>query len=286
MTLPFPPAIASLLTEDETNLSLFFDRAFDGYEQEFEVRAKEGRQAFFEDLTRRFETGEERASEEYRDRQLRRQQALESQGAVVIEMKSTQPLVLGLGLPHPTETGFLLDRHSGVPYIPGSSVKGLLRAVAGATLEGELPVDELHQYAESYWRENLSRIFGPEIEGSTTPSRGEVRFYDAFPSCWPRLVVDILTPHHGDYYGSGGSAGIRVAPGDWHEPIPNPFLTVAPDTPFWFAFGPRRRGEMTQQEFRALYSLLVVGLDWIGIGGKARSQGYGAFEEAGIETDG
>ena len=37
------------------------------------------------------------------------------------------PYVSGLGSGHPTETGMILDRNSGLPYIPASAVKGVLR---------------------------------------------------------------------------------------------------------------------------------------------------------------
>lgn len=43
-------------------------------------------------------------------------------------MKTDWRLVSGLGNGHPFETGFIWHRTLGVPYLPGSAVKGLIRA--------------------------------------------------------------------------------------------------------------------------------------------------------------
>jgi CRISPR-associated protein Cmr6 len=41
--------------------------------------------------------------------------------------KLASPLISGLGSGHPNETGMILDRNTGLPYIPASSIKGVLR---------------------------------------------------------------------------------------------------------------------------------------------------------------
>jgi len=48
--------------------------------------------------------------------------------------KSTSPFITGLGSGHPTETGMILDRNIGVPYIPASSIKGVLRLACALNL--------------------------------------------------------------------------------------------------------------------------------------------------------
>jgi CRISPR-associated protein Cmr6 len=47
-------------------------------------------------------------------------------GAMVWEFlgRLRTPYVSGLGAVHPTETGMILDRNSGLPYIPASSHQG------------------------------------------------------------------------------------------------------------------------------------------------------------------
>lgn len=68
-----------------------------------------------------------------------RQRALASQApSVVVEATLTAPLATGLGMPHPLENGLaFLDPH-GLPILPGSSIKGAVRAQAEAmALRGE-----------------------------------------------------------------------------------------------------------------------------------------------------
>jgi len=47
-----------------------------------------------------------------------------------IEGTLETPLATGLGNPHPVENGFTFSHPHGVPYIPGSSVKGIIRRAA------------------------------------------------------------------------------------------------------------------------------------------------------------
>lgn len=272
MNHPLPVAIASLLERPPTNLSLWFNRGYSGYESDFTERTKDGRSAFFATICQKFERARESRAAEYADRQMRRRRTLARMGVCTVRAVSTQPLVLGLGLPHATEAGFLLDSLTGVPYIPGSSVKGLLRAAARLVIAEELAV-EAHPKSRAYWSDNLHRVFGPEIDGSLTPAQGAATVFDAFPEGWPSLTVDILTPHYGPYYGDPA-----VPPGDWHSPVPVPFLAIAPGTPFFFSFGQSSQRNLNHRDCLAIATLLGTALDWLGIGGKTRSQGYGTFE--------
>lgn len=47
----------------------------------------------------------------------------------VLEIKATtmSPLITGIGESHPSEIGMTFDHTIGIPYIPASSIKGLLR---------------------------------------------------------------------------------------------------------------------------------------------------------------
>jgi CRISPR-associated protein Cmr6 len=262
---PLPPGMLSLLGTPGTNPSLVF---FRGYHEEANKPPADARSHFLTGFRRRFATADTTAYQRFVER---RSGALEHLAATTVELVSTQPLVLGLGLPHPTETALILDRLTGSPFIPGSSLKGVLRHAAHLAADGGLAVD-LHPDAPSYWKQHLHRIFGPPIGEGETPAIGQAIFYDAFPSTWPALALDILTPHHTGYYSDPSRP-----PGDWEEPTPVPFLTVEPGTRFGFAFGPRRSASLTADDLTALRQLLVTGLDWLGIGGKAASQGFGTF---------
>ncbi|OIR24413.1 type III-B CRISPR module RAMP protein Cmr6, partial [Bathymodiolus thermophilus thioautotrophic gill symbiont] len=48
----------------------------------------------------------------------------------VVCYKTSEPMIIGMGLNHPIENGMLFHHTLGVPYLPGSSVKGLVRAWA------------------------------------------------------------------------------------------------------------------------------------------------------------
>ncbi len=203
---------------------------------------------------------------------LRRAETLAALGATSLDFHARTRLVVGLGLPNPIETGFLLDRLTGCPCIPGSTVKGLLRAAARLVAAGDL--EEAGEEAQSFWSgENLTRIFGPEIEAGIDPRRGEVIFYDAFPLSWPRLTVEVLTPHQTKYYEDKGP------PADWNKPVPVPFLAVEKGTGYRFWLGPGRRGrERWGTDLTQLSALLGLALDGLGIGGK-KAAGFGVFGE-------
>ncbi len=62
---------------------------------------------------------------------LSRQEALASKlGALTFKTFSSAPFTTGLGIEHPTENGFAFLDPYGLPYLPGSSVKGVLRRAA------------------------------------------------------------------------------------------------------------------------------------------------------------
>ncbi|MBC7326079.1 MAG: type III-B CRISPR module RAMP protein Cmr6, partial [Moorella sp. (in: Bacteria)] len=68
---------------------------------------------------------------------------------------------------------------------------------------------------------------------------GSVLFFDALPAGPVKVQADVMTPHYAPYY---QPQGVPQPPGDWFDPVPIPFLTVAPGQPFFFALAPRRPG--------------------------------------------
>ncbi len=154
----------------------------------------------------------------------------------------------GLGRSHPVENGFAWHHGLGTPYLPGSGVKGVARAWAR-------------------WKEfaDIDRIFGPETGAAAT---GSVIFLDALPVEPVALDADVMTPHYGPWYQEG------QAPGDWHSPVPIPFLTVAAGQTFQFALLPRTPVDAADCE--AAGGLLREALEKLGAGAKT-SVGYGQF---------
>lgn len=67
-------------------------------------------------------------SDELKRQWLRRWKMVESLQGKNLCLKTDSPFVTGLGRKHPVENGFLWHHTLGVPYLPGSSVKGMVRA--------------------------------------------------------------------------------------------------------------------------------------------------------------
>jgi len=180
----------------------------------------------------------------YLERQRRQVEAL---GGVTLEAETSGRFVSGLGGAHPFETGFVWHRVLGVPYIPGSGVKGAVRAWAEQWLEE---------------KDAATRLFGgPGGMGSLT-------VLDALPTRPPTLETDVMTPHYGAYYREG------KPPGDYLSPITVPFLAVAAGSTFRFYLLPSRRGD--EESLRRGAELLKEALETIGAGAKT-SAGYGVF---------
>lgn len=171
--------------------------------------------------------------------------------------KTQWRFVTGLGREHPVENGFAWHHTLGVPYLPGSSVKGMVRTWAEQWLEEDDPN-----------KCDISRIFGSRDAGEV----GGVIFLDALPTDEVKLETDIMTPHYGSYYSDGET------PGDWHDPVPIPFLAVAANQTFQFLITPRHLDdEQSRQDAETARGWLKDALEWIGAGAKT-AVGYGRFE--------
>lgn len=195
-------------------------------------------------------------------------------------LKTDSVFVTGLGRKHPVENGFLWHHTLGVPYLPGSSVKGMVRAW----------IEQWADEKDKKEKEGIDRIFGPK-QPTEQPQVGEVVFLDAIPLDTVRLKADIMTPHYGEYYQNKERP---KAPGDWISPVPIPFLAVK-EAIFHFAIVPRRQpcleapgesekssdlpvGKSREGNHRADCEIVIdwlkEALEWIGAGAKT-AVGYG-----------
>lgn len=109
-------------TLDKANKGLLFERFFDGYLPDFTV--EQGNNA--EDLSTL--VGVCGNNQELADAASRRVQLTSSLGGEFGVFKTDWHFVSGMGNAHPVENGFTWHPVYGTPYLPGSSVKGLLRA--------------------------------------------------------------------------------------------------------------------------------------------------------------
>jgi len=147
------------------------------------------------------------------------------------EMKILSRLVHGLGVAHVQEVSMTIHPVYGIPYIPASSVKGLVRHwFLQAFFEGKEPDHPSKQSGEKKELSLLYReIFGwqgdendQDIEIDESESRkGLATFYDLF-IIDGKITPDVLTVHFRDYYSLVGKA----APNMDQNPIPLSFYTV------------------------------------------------------------
>ncbi len=181
-----------------------------------------------------------------------------------ITAKTSSPFITGLGSGHPTETGMILDRNLGVPYIPSSSIKGILRlayAVNIADGRSEVPDSELEKY------------FG--LTDTNKSRRGQLMFLDAYPRGNVELKLDIMNPHFGKYYD-----GTDKQPVETESPVPIKFLTVKQGTEFVFncAYLPLDEKDRSDEKVKDdVEKMFATAFSKLGFGGKT-SIGYGRFE--------
>lgn len=124
-------------------------------------------------------------------------------------------VVVGLGVGAVTESNIALLRAWGVPYLPGSALKGLASSAA-------------HRSGGDAWKRAGEGTDGGVDAGvlfGSTAWQGVVTFHDAWwdPEGASKLPLDldVMTVHHQDYYGDG-----KTPPADWDEPNPVPFVTA------------------------------------------------------------
>lgn len=120
-------------------------------------------------------------------------------------------LLIGLTGNAALETSCSLSRNYGMPYIPGSSVKGVVRAWA-------------EQHLQNDYADELTELFGTRDSDDVNRISGLVTFHDAW---WiphgsdKPFVLDVVTTHHQAYYN-----GQQDKPSDKDSPIPNHQLAV------------------------------------------------------------
>lgn len=240
------------------------------------------------------------------DALLRRQQALvktlSGGGILTLPAQSTAPFSTGLGNEHPLENGFAFLWPYGLPYLPGSGVKGVLRQAARELAGGEWGSSEWSN--ERCYRVEIGNkpvflslldiLFGLESrDGGQEQLRGVLSFWDVIPQIkGNQLAVEVMTPHQKHYYQDGQS------PHDSGQPIPITFLTVPPKSGFTFHVqcdtGRLQKIATDLTENNRWQTLIEAAFrhafDWLGFGAKT-AVGYGAMqidpavEKARLEAD-
>jgi len=127
-----------------------------------------------------------------------------------ILLTTKEKLIIGFGNPNILEVGFSFHHLYGVPYIPGSELKGIVRSYYKE--EKNLTDDS----------EEVSKIFGNnDMESS-------VLFIDAFltDSNKSPFEIDIMNPHYVKYYND------KNPPADYLEPKPIFFIVLKENVSF------------------------------------------------------
>lgn len=228
---------------------------------------------------------------------MRRQQALAgplvASGALMrLETVAVAPFTTGLGNEHPLENGFAFLNPYGLPYLPGSGVKGVVQQAACELASGDWGEANGWNRDDSYplkiGKKEIRLSLLDVLFGRKTPSgesehvRGALSFWDVIPQiAGERLVVEVMTPHQTHYYQNCEN------PHDSGSPNPITFLTVPPKSRFTFHVQCdrahlRRLAPALAEEDRwkgLVEAAFAHAFQWLGFGAKT-AVGYGAFDRA------
>lgn len=198
-------------------------------------------------------------------------------------------LVVGLGQASVYETSMTLHHIYGIPYIPASSIKGVVRSwkIRNEYLDKVTDKDRKESKDQdpaeklALKDKEFCNVFGCGEESVHKKARqGKIVFFDAFPCAEPALEVDIMNPHYGDYY-KEKPKDAKVAPADYLDPKPIPFLTVGKQAvrskealKFQFVLGCRQNSKEDQDLLATAVKWLQQALSEQGIGAKT-AVGYG-----------
>lgn len=220
--------------------------------------------------------------------------------AQTFRLKTQYPgLITGIGIQHATghegeaKLGLAFDHTTGLPYLPGPSVKGIVRSVF--PVRGSSANGERRQYVLDLVKNSgiltlqpdevdtlELLIFGSDNKNADNHDRGDVVFFDAFPvkANDKLLGLDFITPH---------------TSGQFKDPVPIQFMRIQPGVTFRFSFMVRGSklkafvgkhlpnqpsgGNVEPQVNALLKRLFSAILTTIGIGAKT-NVGYGQLKEA------
>jgi CRISPR-associated protein Cmr6 len=236
-------------------------------------------------------------------------------GALRFDAVAVAPFTTGLGNEHPLENGFAFLNPYGLPYLPGSGVKGVARRAAQELADGMWQNDRGWKGLDKpCYRLELRRgkqtiviplsvldvLFGLESgSGDTEHVRGALSFWDVIPQIEGNsLMVEIMTPHQSHYYQQRQErkSGDSTTPHDSGQPNPICFLTVPPGSRFAFhvvcdaahlARLTKDKGDgapdlLAVADGRPLWQTLLTSafehaFEWLGFGAKT-AVGYGAMQ--------
>lgn len=179
--------------------------------------------------------------------------------AVWLEATTKTPLAIGLGNASPIENGLAIHHTYGVPYLPGSALKGLLRRAA-------------ERFGLSEKEKAVLLGEGPDPKGKTPGNAAYLVYWDGWldPNSAQPFQLDVITVHHPEYYGKKGA----VWPTDFDDPNPVAFLSVRPGVKFYLPITCPAQ-DAQGWPYKAA-EVLAWALEHLGLGGRTNA-GYGYF---------
>ncbi len=244
------------------NSGLWFERFFNQYNKDWQVTVN-AKKDFLKQFSSANNTGMCGDKAQLASFYQRHNKMINTQKGISGVFENDWHWVSGMGNSHPIENGLLWHRTLATPYLAGSSVKGLVRA----WMERQEKPDHalIHQWFGSDNKDPS------KIDNAT--QAGQVIFYDATPYARVNLVLDVMTPHTGQWLSDGG---LENAPADWHDPIPIFFLSCK-KIKLHFSISKMAHADESL-EIDKVWQALIDALDFIGSGAKTGT-GYGFMVE-------
>ena len=161
------------------------------------------------------------------------------------QLVTTYPgLLIGMGNPHDAKLdgaiklGFSFDYVTGLPYLPGSSLKGVLRSRFPGKYNGEEKTDREILIGAYLGRDDID---AETLE--TELFENDNIFLGAFPTDWPdgMLSLEYITPHK-----------------EFQDPVPISLLKIKPNVCFEFGFLLRDATQIDAAQTCALFRELIM----------------------------
>jgi len=265
------PGNIQIEIEKVSNPSMLFDKCLNEYS--FNTQEKyRSLEKIASSLTSSYKFGQVDVYKAYKQRMENLAEGLRSQGYKVkkFKLKSVSGLCIGMGRDSAIENGITLERNLGIPIIPSSSIKGVVRSYV--TL-----------YGTEKEQSKINKYFGSDDEQNPKP--GEVDFLNAYMIADVKdykvdikdykvdikaYKVDIINNHFPDYYSDQNA---KTPPNDWFNPIPVYFIRISEEKIFEFTIIGQDDEILSEVQI-----LIEKAFKEVGVGGKT-SVGYGRMEE-------